>query len=210
MAATDLPADEERWNHNIAYHRIVFASVPAGAVRALDVGCGEGILARRLRRVVPQVVGLDHDGEALALARAQAVPAGVSYVQGDIRHPPFPPGSFDLVASVAVIHHLYEEEALARMAELLRPGGTLVVVGLARSRRPSDLLIDVAAVLDHRVVHAGRPVWQSPAPVLWPPPSSYSQVARISARVLPGRRFRRRLLWRYSLVWERPDVVVGP
>ena len=52
-------SDEDRWNHNIHYHPVVLATVPAGARTALDVGCGEGTLARALRRRVPHVLGMD-------------------------------------------------------------------------------------------------------------------------------------------------------
>jgi 2-polyprenyl-3-methyl-5-hydroxy-6-metoxy-1,4-benzoquinol methylase len=36
------------WNHNTHYHDIVLRNVPRGCGEALDVGCGDGLLARRL------------------------------------------------------------------------------------------------------------------------------------------------------------------
>ncbi|GAA0991221.1 hypothetical protein GCM10009555_078180 [Acrocarpospora macrocephala] len=39
-----------RWNHNIHYHPRILRAIPEGAQRALDVGCGEGMLARELDR----------------------------------------------------------------------------------------------------------------------------------------------------------------
>jgi hypothetical protein len=33
---------------------------------------------------------------------------------------------------------------------------------------------------------------------------TYRQVRRLAGRVLPGGRYRRRLYWRYSLVWHKP------
>jgi hypothetical protein len=41
------------------------------------------------------------------------------------------------------------------------------------------------------------------APETWPPPESFTGTRRIAARVLPGSRFRRHVLWRYSLVWTK-------
>jgi len=52
---------------------------------------------------------------------------------GDGLRADLPLGGFDLVASVAVIHHLDFVAGIRRMAALLRPGGRLVVVGLARN-----------------------------------------------------------------------------
>jgi hypothetical protein len=42
------------------------------------------------------------------------------------------------------------------------------------------------------------------SPVIWPPAMTYRQVRRLAERVLPGVRYRRRLYWRYSLVWHKP------
>jgi hypothetical protein len=39
---------------------------------------------------------------------------------------------------------------------------------------------------------------------VWPPPDSFGQTRRLARRVLPGVRYRRLLLWRYSLVWTKP------
>ena len=58
-----------RWNHNIHYHPKILQAVPNGAERALDIGCGEGMLARELRSVVPEVTGIDLDTPSLELAR---------------------------------------------------------------------------------------------------------------------------------------------
>jgi 2-polyprenyl-3-methyl-5-hydroxy-6-metoxy-1,4-benzoquinol methylase len=47
MSAERHDIVEKRW-HNIHYHRLILRAVPAGARRGLDVGCGEGTLAREL------------------------------------------------------------------------------------------------------------------------------------------------------------------
>lgn len=198
-----MRADQERWNHNIHYHPVILDAVPAGARRALDVGCGEGILARELARAVPEVIGIDQDGPSIELARRQDTD-GVEYVEGDFLRHGFEPGSFDFVASVAAVHHMPATVALGRMRELLRPGGVLAVVGLARARIPADLPHEFAAALAHRWYRLTRPYWEHSAPTVWPPPRTYREMRRIAADELPGARLRRRLLWRYSLVWTMP------
>jgi 2-polyprenyl-3-methyl-5-hydroxy-6-metoxy-1,4-benzoquinol methylase len=197
---------DRRWNHNIHYHRLILEAVPPGARTALDVGTGDGLLARDLRRVVPQVTGLDVDPTVLATARA--LDDGVAWVQGDVRTHPFPLESFDVVASVAVLHHLPDTDAaLRRMADLTAPGGLLAIVGLARSSTPLDRAADVAGVLQHRLLVRRRQVWEHSAPVVWPPSHTYSEVRRAAARVLPGMRWRRLPLWRYAILWTKPRSV---
>ncbi|WP_028924557.1 class I SAM-dependent methyltransferase [Pseudonocardia acaciae] len=193
-----MSVDQERWNHNIHYHRVILDAVSTGAKRALDVGCGEGILVRQLARTVPEVVGIDQDGPSIELAREHD---GVEYVHGDFLDHEFEPGSFDLVASVATLHHMPAATALRRMRELLRPGGVLAVVGLARARLPADLPYELAGAVMHRVHRATKGYWEHSAPTAWPPPETYRAMRRIAAEELPGARFRRHAMWRYSLVW---------
>ena len=89
-----LVPDERRWNHNLHYHRLLMRAVPAGCTRALDVGCGEGTLTRRLRALVPDVTGIDLHEDSIALARSHPAAGDIKYVVGDILSYPFEPGSF--------------------------------------------------------------------------------------------------------------------
>jgi 2-polyprenyl-3-methyl-5-hydroxy-6-metoxy-1,4-benzoquinol methylase len=92
-----------RWNHNIHYHPMILSAVPPGARSALDIGCGEGMLARRLREKVPTVVGIDLDQPGIDLA--EQFDDDISYVVGDVLTHDFP-SSFDFIASVATLHHM--------------------------------------------------------------------------------------------------------
>ncbi|UNX54757.1 class I SAM-dependent methyltransferase [Georgenia sp. TF02-10] len=192
-----------RWNNNIHYHRRILDAVPAGARTALDVGTGNGLLAAELHQRVPEVTAVDPDATVLASARTED--EGVRWVQGDVLTYPFPPASFDVVASVAALHHLPDlDRALARLAELTAPGGVVAVVGLARSSRPLDALYDVAGLVQQRRYRRRYGIWEHSAPMVWPPPHTYAAVRRSAARVLPGAAWSRLPMWRYSLVWRKP------
>lgn len=192
----------DAWNHNIHYHRVVLEAVPAGARRALDVGCGEGKLARDLRAVVPEVVAIDQD--APTLERARQVGGDIEYVVGDVLTHDLEPASFDLVASIATLHHLDAEAGLRRLGELVRPGGTLVVVGLARSQYPCDAVPDLAGAVATRVHKVTKTYQEVDAPMVWPPPLTYAETRALAVEVLPGVTYRRHVLFRYSLTWVRP------
>lgn len=191
-----------RWNHNIHHHPRILQAVPAGARHALDVGCGEGMLARELRASVPHVTGIDLDAPSIDLAREQS--DDVDYVLGDFLTHPFEPASFDVVASVATLHHMDAATALTRMRDLLRPGGVLAVVGLARSVMPRDLPRDLAGVAVGTLHRAVKGHWRHPSPTVWPPPVTYAQMRALAAELLPGSEYRRHLLLRYSVIWRKP------
>jgi ubiquinone/menaquinone biosynthesis C-methylase UbiE len=127
---------DRRWNHNTHYYPLVLAAVPAGCQRVLDVGCGEGMLARSLAHRIPHVAGVDRDAASIELGRRQDADGKVEFVRGDLLACPFQPASFGMVTCVAALHHMDPAAALAAMNRLLAPGGTLVVIGLAlRYRR---------------------------------------------------------------------------
>jgi ubiquinone/menaquinone biosynthesis C-methylase UbiE len=199
-----VSAPPPRWNHNTHYHPLILGAVPDGCRRSLDVGCGEGMLTRDLRRIVPHVTGIDRDKASIDVAQRQDEGGAVEYVVGDFMTHLFAPASFDHIASIAALHHMDAGAALARMRELLAPGGTLAVVGVARPRYPADLPFAAAGTIGHRVLRLRRSYWEDSAPRLWPPPDSFGETRRLARRVLLGARYRRRLLWRYSLVWTKP------
>jgi SAM-dependent methyltransferase len=160
---------------------------------------------------------MDRDERSIALARThgQARLPDIRYVQADFLAESVRPGTFDLVTAVASLHHMDAEAALAKMADVLRPGGVLVVIGLARDRSLTDAALIVPAIIGNWM-HRAAGAWSQGAsprpaavpyqsPVIWPPAMTYRQVRRLAGRVLPGVRYRRHLYWRYSLVWHKPE-----
>jgi 2-polyprenyl-3-methyl-5-hydroxy-6-metoxy-1,4-benzoquinol methylase len=196
--------DDQRWNHNIHYHSVIHRALSDRCQSALDVGCGEGVLTRQLRRHVPHVIGIDVDEPSIRLAESQNPSHDVGYVTGDFLTFPFELASFDAVTSVATLHHVDAEAGLQRMADLLAPGGTLAVVGLARNRFPRDLHREVTAVVAHRFYAIRYEYWEHTAPTVWPPPLTFTQTRGLTEALLPGAEFRRLALWRYSIVWRKP------
>ena len=195
--------NHRRWNHNIHYHPRILRATPDGAQHALDIGCGVGMLARELRRTVPRVTAIDLD--APSIDQAPEHPDDVDYVLGDFLIHPFEPASFDVITCVATLHHVDAASGLARMRELLRPGGVLAIVGLARSTMPNDLPRELAGVAAGTFHRAMKGYWGHPSPTVWPPSVTYPQMRALSAEMLPGSRYRRHLLWRYSIIWRKPQ-----
>lgn len=195
----------QRWNHNIHYHRLVLEVIPSGASSALDVGTGNGLLAAEMRRAVPNVTGIDCDSTVLDSARLED--DSVRWVQGDVMSHPFEPGGFDVVASVATMHHLPDLEAtLLRFAELTAPGGVVAVVGLARTSRLREVLLHGFGAVQHAYLRRRLGFWEHSAPMVWPPQHTYAEVRRAARTVLPGSRWRLLAMWRYLLVWRKPGL----
>lgn len=118
----------------------------------------------------------------------------------------FRPESFDLVVSVAMLHHVDTGAALRRFRQLVKPGGRVGVIGISQSRFPRDLPRDLAGAVATRVHQhvLNKGLWEHASPIAWPPPHTDAQARAIADRELPGHTFRRHLLWRYTLTWTRP------
>ena len=66
---------------------------------------------------------------------------------------------------------------------------------------PAPATVQCAANFGHRMANA---CWEQPSPTVWPPPHSYREIRVLARQTLPGVRYRRHLLWRFSLVWVKP------
>lgn len=193
------------WNHNVHYHPVVLAAVPEGCRRALDIGCGDGLLARKLAARAGSVTGVDRSPEMIRLAR-EDVPRNVTFLEGDyLDGASLREGTYDFISAVAVVHHTAFEDGVAPLVRLLSPGGRLMIVGLANNRTLLDWVVSgcgVPASRFHALLRGGKG-----GPVGMPIEDStmhWGQVRETARRLLPGCRFRRRLLWRYTLMWDKP------
>jgi 2-polyprenyl-3-methyl-5-hydroxy-6-metoxy-1,4-benzoquinol methylase len=191
------------WNRNIHYHDDVLAVVPPDCRRALDVGCGDGMLAGELAGRCDEVVGIDVDAPTIARARARFHRPNLKFVEADVMSHAFEPASFDVIASIATLHHLPLEPALERFSELLRPGGVISVIGLYRLRTLVDFSYGCAAIPMSWWWRLTRTYEEVAAPIR-DPEQTLQEIARSVDRVLPGATLERRLLFRYLLVWRKP------
>jgi len=140
-----------------AVEEFVRASLPPPAARVLEIGAGDGELAARLGAAGYEVVAIDPAGEGAVLP--------VALLELDEPH-----ASFDAALAVVSLHHVEPlEPSCRRLAEVVRPGGTLVVdefdvglmdeaaagwlldrwreTGQERDRDPADMVAELRAHL---------------------------------------------------------------
>ncbi|KQW16812.1 class I SAM-dependent methyltransferase [Streptomyces sp. Root369] len=209
--------DAHPWSHNAHFHPWLMRQLPRRLDRALDVGCGAGDLVRLLAIRATHVHGIDSDERIIGRARELTDPDlsvtfsvadGLSYDED---------GRYDVITCVAVLHHLPLTETLTRFRQQLAPGGTLVIVGLTREDTRVQTLLGLASVplnlVTGWVKNRGRTASQRPVAMTAPTRPAdvpYTDFVREVRRVLPGARLRRRLFWRYTLVWKKVRGDVDP
>jgi 2-polyprenyl-6-hydroxyphenyl methylase/3-demethylubiquinone-9 3-methyltransferase len=108
-----------------------------GGLRALDIGCGGGLLAEEFARLGCQVTGIDPSAPSIATARAHARQSGltIDYQVGAGEQLSFPDASFDLVYCCDVLEHVSDlARVIAETARVLKPGGVYCFDTINRTR----------------------------------------------------------------------------
>ena len=120
MTPTELQTDETL--------RFVLENIGSKPSRILEVGCGDGWLAKRLVDLGHDVVAVDSSEEAIARACRLGVAARVA------RFPDFHEEPFDVVLFTRSLHHIRPlTPAVTHARQLVKPKGLLVVEDFAYS-----------------------------------------------------------------------------
>jgi ubiquinone/menaquinone biosynthesis C-methylase UbiE len=130
---------------------LIRAVNPVPGERVLDVGCGTGIVARRVKRLMGsriQVAGIDMSPEMLAVARAASKREGlgIEWREGRAEKLPYPDASFDLVLSqFALMFFTDRRAALGEIHRVLAADGRIgVSVFQGIDQHPFYVLLDNA------------------------------------------------------------------
>jgi len=122
--------------------RLLAVAGPRSAVQAVDLGTGPGDIPLRVASARPgwRITAVDASEAMLRWARSAVVRAGVAdrirLVRADAKTLPFAAGTFDVVFSNSILHHLSSPERLwSEIRRVGRPGAAVFVRDLAR---PAD------------------------------------------------------------------------
>ena len=118
-------------------------SLPQGARRVLEIGCGSGELAASLLQDGVSLIAIDNDADSIAAARGLGVDARIA------PWPDFEDGLFDAVLFTRSLHHMHPlEKTVQRAADTLVIGGRLIVEDFAYETADEKTLQWFADVID--------------------------------------------------------------
>src|SRR5215472_3084759 len=101
-----------------------------------DLGSGEGLLSELLARRCKKVIAVDNSEKIVAFGAAKAKKNNLKNLEfrlGDLQNPPVESESVDLVILSQALHHAAEPgQAIAAAFRILKPGGQIMILDLAR------------------------------------------------------------------------------
>jgi ubiquinone/menaquinone biosynthesis C-methylase UbiE len=126
--------------------KLIELAAPAPGENVLDVGCGTGTLAVAVEPKVGtgEVHGIDASPEMIEVASEKSAKhgSGIDFRVALIETIPFLEGSFDIVTSSLMLHHLPDDlkrRGLAEIRRVLKPGGRFMAMDLAANSGHSPL-----------------------------------------------------------------------
>jgi len=128
----ELTMREPRW-------RPLVTRLAAGSDVVVEVGAGTGRQSLELERVCDQVIAVDGDPDALAIARRKPGADGIDWRSGMADALPADGGVASVVVMTLLLHHLdadAKRRALSEALRVLRPGGRIVIADWGRPGGP--------------------------------------------------------------------------
>jgi 2-polyprenyl-6-hydroxyphenyl methylase/3-demethylubiquinone-9 3-methyltransferase len=145
------PTGEFKPLHQLNPCRLAFISDQVQGLfgkKAVDVGCGGGILAEAMAKAGAEVTGIDMADEALTVAKLHALESKVSVQYQQSTAEDFAAanqGSFDLVTCMEMLEHVPDPASVVQAcAQLVKPGGCVFFSTINRNLKSYGLAIVAA------------------------------------------------------------------
>jgi ubiquinone/menaquinone biosynthesis C-methylase UbiE len=204
---------EPKWNHNNCYFGALLQNVPENAGTCLDIGCGKGDLSRLLSRKASRVIAVDLADQMISYAKANNAADNIEYICGNVLNMDFGDNSLDIIITTATAHHLPYEWLLEFAKTKLKKSGKLIILDLVKAATFSDWLIWGFAVLPNVIMNIaknGRLQKEDPHTAqIWNEHGGHDtlmtmpEIRKIAAKTMPDAVIRRKLFWRYTLIWKK-------
>lgn len=119
-----------RFWHHYKFKAIESLIVSSSQSRILDIGCAAGSFLGHLRKPCLDKTGVDIARKQIEYANQKYGNSRCHFIAGDIRQLPLERESFDIVVLSEIIEHISKSQGgcfIARIHELLKPGGKLIL-----------------------------------------------------------------------------------
>jgi SAM-dependent methyltransferase len=197
------------------YSNYLQSQVPAACNQVLEIGCGFGAFARAVAPRARHVTAMDVSPQMINVARERSASySNLEFVLKDFLQAHLPAESYDCIVTVATLHHLPLKETLERIKTLLRPGGVLILHDLLAASSHIDRALDFVRLpvsMTVRFWQTGRFLERREVRRAWAEHGKHESylkpqdVRAMRDEHLPEGLIKHHFLWRYTVVWRKPE-----
>jgi 2-polyprenyl-3-methyl-5-hydroxy-6-metoxy-1,4-benzoquinol methylase len=205
--------EDPKWNHNDCYYKQLINLAPENSGTGLDIGCGKGKLSFMMAQKCRKVIAVDLAEKMIEKAKKLYPKENIEYLCGNILEMHFENESLDVIITSATAHHLPYEWLLNFAKEKLRKGGKLIVLDLAEAKSLTDHILWGSAffpnILMNLLINGRLKKDDEHTRRIWERHGKHDvymtldEIKRLVKKHIPTARVRRKLFWRYLLVWQK-------
>jgi len=205
--------NELEWDHNNCYYRHLLKFVPTNVETCLDIGCGKGELSFMLSKRFKNVIAVDLADKMVEKAKVLHPNKNIEYICGNILEMKFENNSFDVIITTATAHHLPYKWLLCFAKDKLKKGGKLIILDLVKAESLSDYIIWGSAFIPNilmNLIKNGRlQKDDAHAKEVWEKHGKHDtymtmdEIKSFAKKHIPAAKIKRKLFWRYSLIWQK-------
>ena len=138
----------DKWDHNQQYQHYLLKYIPKNCNAILDVGCGTGELTKKLVLYSKEVIGIDVSENMIDEAKKRNNDEKITYLKTSVEtYFGETDKTFDIIISIAALHHMDEEKILQMMKSKLTKNGEILILDLVKSKTMIDWLLSILAAL---------------------------------------------------------------
>lgn len=205
----------DQWDHNQQYQKYLLKNIPSHCNCILDVGCGTGELTKKLTPYANEIIGIDVSENMLKEAQKRNDHEKIKYINISVeKYLEERDKKFDVIISIAALHHMHEEKIVELMKTKLTEKGKLLLLDLIKSETVAEYVLSIVAALLNPLVMfimSGRVKISKEEKEAWAGHFQYDkyltirEVRKIVKNVLGKAKIKRHLFWRYSIVYSNGE-----
>jgi 2-polyprenyl-3-methyl-5-hydroxy-6-metoxy-1,4-benzoquinol methylase len=202
----------DKWDHNQQYQCYLIKSISKNCNYILDVGCGTGELTKKLTLFGENIIGIDISENMLQEAKKRNYDEKINYINTSAEnYLKKTDKRFDIIISIAALHHMNEEKILGLMKNKLTENGKILILDLFQNRTMTDYIQTVIATILNpliMLIKTGKSRASKNEREAWAGHSQYDkyltiiEIKNIAKKILGYAKIKRHLFWRYSLIYN--------
>ena len=202
----------DKWDHNRQYQNYLLKNIQKNCNYILDVGCGTGELTKKLALFGKKITGIDTSEGMICEALKRNFDDKIEYLKISVEeYLEQTDKQFDIIISIAALHHMNEEKVLGMMKNKLSENGKILILDLFQNETITDYFFSMAAALLNpffMLIMNGRLRPDKNEREAWAEHFQYDkyltvfEVKNIAEKVLGKAKMKKHLFWRYSLIYD--------